>query len=87
MKTNLGWETSPPPLCILPKIKCSRKCVEEADSNNTCASNTRGKERVLTFTHPTHVPKNSIMSLKKRKQDPLKIVSCNYSILVPKLLT
>ena len=28
----------PPPqtLCIQPELKCSRKCVEEADSNNTC---------------------------------------------------
>ena len=45
MKTNMGWETSPPPLCILPGINFSRKYVEEADSSNTCAINARGEER------------------------------------------
>ena len=43
MKTNMGWETSPPPLCILPGINFSRKYVEESDSSNTCAINARGE--------------------------------------------
>ena len=43
---KLGMGDVPPPLCVLPKIKCSRKCVEEADSSNTCASHAREEERV-----------------------------------------
>ena len=41
----MGWETSPPPLCILPGIHFSRKYVEEADSSKKCAINARGEER------------------------------------------
>ena len=67
MKTNMGWEMPPPqPLCILPEIKCSRKCAEKADLSNICAS-----VQVLTLSPPSpHSPKNSIYSSAKRKQDP-----------------
>ena len=61
---NHGMGDGPPsqPLCILPEIKCSRKCVEKADSSNICASNARRGEGsdLLTLSPPPRAPKNSI---------------------------
>ncbi len=79
MKTKPEWEMSPLPLLyILPKIKWSGKCLE-ADTSNTCASNTMGEERVVTCSLTTPLcPENQIK--RAQRKENLSASSNKYGV-------